>query len=122
MPNRIGLRRRALAAELSRIGKLEKQVKMLAGQIWQWIYNRGVPSFEDMTNLSKDYRALLAAERRDAETAVRELRAASQKSLGHMVRFSADPRFEPISRDPVFHELIDEITGRWVEVSRSRGL
>ncbi|MBW2543569.1 MAG: tetratricopeptide repeat protein [Deltaproteobacteria bacterium] len=68
------------------------------------------------------YRALLAAERRDAETAVRELRAASQVSLGHMARFSADPRFEPIAREPVFHELIDEITGRWIEFARSRGL
>ena len=68
------------------------------------------------------YRALLAAERKDAETAVRELRAASHKSLGHMARFSADPRFEPIAQEPVFHELIDEIAGRWIEFSESRGL
>jgi tetratricopeptide (TPR) repeat protein len=68
------------------------------------------------------YRALQAAQRRDAETAVRELRAAAAKSLGHMARFSTDPRFEPISRDPVFHELIDEIAGRWIEFARSRGL
>jgi tetratricopeptide (TPR) repeat protein len=68
------------------------------------------------------YRALLAAERRDAETAVRELRAAAAISLGHMARFSADPRFQPISREPVFHELIDEIAGRWIEFAHSRGL
>jgi len=68
------------------------------------------------------YRAVLAAERRDAATAVRELRAASQISLGHMARFSADPRFEPIARDPLFHELIYEIAGRWIEFARSRGL
>jgi len=68
------------------------------------------------------YRALLAAEQRDAETAVRELRAAAARSLGHMVRFSSDPRFEPISREPVFHELTDEIAGRWIEFANSRGL
>jgi len=68
------------------------------------------------------YRALLAAERRDAETAVGELRAAAAISLGHMARFSADPRFKPISREPVFHELIDEIAGRWIEFAHSRGL
>jgi tetratricopeptide (TPR) repeat protein len=68
------------------------------------------------------YRALLAAQRRDAETAVAELRAASQKSLGYMARFSADPRFEPIAREPAFHALIDEIAGRWIEFSRTRGL
>ncbi len=68
------------------------------------------------------YRALLAARRRDADTAVRELRASAAKGLGHMARFSADPRFQPISRDPAFQELIDEIAGRWIEFARSRGL
>ena len=68
------------------------------------------------------YRALRAARRRDAETAVRELRAAADKSLGHMARFSSDPRFQPIAREPVFHDLVDEIAGRWIEFARSRGL
>jgi tetratricopeptide (TPR) repeat protein len=39
-----------------------------------------------------------------------------------MARFSADPRFEPIAREPVFHELIDEIAGRWIEFAEARGL
>jgi tetratricopeptide (TPR) repeat protein len=68
------------------------------------------------------HRALRAARRRDAETAVAELRAAAAISLGHMARFSADPRFEPISREPVFHELTHEIAGRWIEFARSKGL
>jgi hypothetical protein len=68
------------------------------------------------------YRALLAAEQEDAETAVRELRAASKISLGHMVRFTADPRFAPISHEPVYNELIGEIAGRWIEFSREQGM
>ncbi len=60
LPNLIGLRREAMAAELARIGTPEKQIKMRVGQIWQWIYHKGATSFEDMTNLSKEYRALLA--------------------------------------------------------------
>jgi tetratricopeptide (TPR) repeat protein len=68
------------------------------------------------------YRALLAARQPDAETAVRELRAAAAISLGHMARFSADPRFKPIAQERVFQELIDEIAGRWIEYARSRGL
>ncbi len=60
LPNMIGLRREALAAELARVGTPEKQLKMRVGQVWQWIYHKGATSFEDMTNLSKDYRALLA--------------------------------------------------------------
>ena len=68
------------------------------------------------------YRAVLAAQRGDAEVAVRELRATAAISLGHVVRFSNDPRFKPISGEPVFHELVDEIAGRWIEFARSRGL
>ena len=60
LPNMIGLRREALAAELARIGTPEKQIKMRVGQIWQWIYHKGATSFDEMTNLSRDYRALLA--------------------------------------------------------------
>ena len=60
LPNIIGLRREALAAELARIGTPEKQIKMRVGQIWQWIYHKGATSFDEMTNLSRDYRALLA--------------------------------------------------------------
>ena len=67
------------------------------------------------------YRALLAAEQGDAETAVRELRAASEISLGHMVRFTGDPRFEPIAQEPVFHQLVREIAGRWIEFARTQG-
>jgi 23S rRNA (adenine2503-C2)-methyltransferase len=33
---------------------------MRAGQIWQWVYNKGVRDFAEMTNLGKDYRAALA--------------------------------------------------------------
>ncbi len=60
LPNMIGLRREALASELARIGTPEKQIKMRVGQIWQWIYHKGATSFDEMTNLSRDYRALLA--------------------------------------------------------------
>jgi hypothetical protein len=68
------------------------------------------------------YRALRAAQRRDTETAVAELRATATKSLGHMVKFSTDKRFAPISREPAFHELIGEVAGRWIEFARSRNL
>jgi 23S rRNA (adenine2503-C2)-methyltransferase len=58
--NLIGLRREALAAALASIGTPEKQIKMRTNQIWGWIYQKGVTSFDEMTTLSKDYRALLA--------------------------------------------------------------
>lgn len=60
LPNLIGLTRRQLSEALQAIDIPEKQIKMRTGQIWQWIYHKGVTSFDEMTNLSKDIRTRLA--------------------------------------------------------------
>jgi 23S rRNA (adenine2503-C2)-methyltransferase len=58
--NLVGLTRQAMRDELIAIGTPEKQAKMRVRQIWQWIYQWGVRNFDDMTNLSKSFRAELA--------------------------------------------------------------
>ena len=58
--NIVGLTRDALRAALIAAGTPEKQAKMRLGQLWQWVYHWGVRDFALMTNLAKDYRALLA--------------------------------------------------------------
>ncbi len=58
--NLVGLTRAALRQVLIDHGTPEKQAKMRVGQIWQWIYQWGVRDFAQMTNLAKDYRAMLA--------------------------------------------------------------
>ncbi|MFV0243736.1 MAG: 23S rRNA (adenine(2503)-C(2))-methyltransferase RlmN [Qingshengfaniella sp.] len=58
--NLVGLTRPALRAALIAAGTPERQAKMREGQIWQWIYQKGVRDFAAMTNLAKPYRALLA--------------------------------------------------------------
>ena len=60
LPNLVGMTRDAMRDALIAAGTSEKQAKMRVGQIWQWIYHWGVRDFADMTNLSKDYRAMLA--------------------------------------------------------------
>ncbi|MFN4202946.1 MAG: 23S rRNA (adenine(2503)-C(2))-methyltransferase RlmN [Tabrizicola sp.] len=57
--NIVGLTRDALRAALIAAGTPEKQAKMRLGQVWQWVYHWGVRDFALMTNLAKDYRALL---------------------------------------------------------------
>lgn len=57
--NLVGLTREQLRDALIEAGTPEKQAKMRLGQVWQWIYYWGVRDFAQMTNLSKDYRALL---------------------------------------------------------------
>ena len=58
--NLVGLTRAQMKDALIASGTPEKQAKMRANQIWQWIYHWGVRDFAEMTNLAKDYRATLA--------------------------------------------------------------
>ena len=58
--NLVGLTRDGMRAALIAHGTPEKQAKMRVGQIWQWIYQKGVRDFEQMTNLAKPYRTDLA--------------------------------------------------------------
>ena len=58
--NIVGLTRAQLRDALIAAGTPEKQARMRVGQVWQWVYHWGVRDFSLMTNLAKDYRALLA--------------------------------------------------------------
>ena len=58
--NLIGISRPLMRKKLLEIGTPEKQVKMRAAQLWQWIYQKGERNFSNMTNLSKNYRELLS--------------------------------------------------------------
>ncbi len=58
--NLVGLTRAGLRDALIAAGTPEDQAKMRTGQVWQWIYQKGVREFDAMTNLAKGYRALLA--------------------------------------------------------------
>ena len=60
-PGLIGLTRSGLADALRGVGVPDKQVRMRAGQIWQWLYVWGASDFSVMTNLSKGLRADLDA-------------------------------------------------------------
>jgi 23S rRNA (adenine2503-C2)-methyltransferase len=60
-PSLVGLSREALAQALGSIGVPERQLNMRVSQIWHWLYVRGAQSFEAMSSVSKELRALLAA-------------------------------------------------------------
>jgi len=60
-PSLAGLSREALRAALAAVGVPERHLRMRAGQLWSWIYVRGVTDFEAMTDISKELRAALAA-------------------------------------------------------------
>jgi len=60
-PQLIGQDRADLLAILESIGVPEKQRRMRARQLWNWLYVRGVHDFDAMTNIAKDVRSALAA-------------------------------------------------------------
>jgi 23S rRNA (adenine2503-C2)-methyltransferase len=60
-PSLVGLSREQLGASLAAIGVPERQIRMRAGQVWNWLYLRGATDFAAMTNISKDLRAALSA-------------------------------------------------------------
>jgi 23S rRNA (adenine2503-C2)-methyltransferase len=60
-PSLVGLTRVQLSAALSELGVPEPQRKMRVQQLWHWIYLRGAQTFDEMTSVSKELRAALAA-------------------------------------------------------------
>ncbi|EFL89663.1 23S rRNA (adenine(2503)-C(2))-methyltransferase RlmN [Ahrensia sp. R2A130] len=59
-PSLIGMDRADMAAALIEAGIPQKQARMRASQLWQWIYWYGHTDFAAMTNIAKDLRAKLA--------------------------------------------------------------
>ena len=58
--NLVGLTRDQMRDAFLAAGTPEKQIKMRVGQVWQWVYYWGIRDFDQMTNLARDYRQLLA--------------------------------------------------------------
>src|SRR5690242_13371465 len=54
-----GLDREAMKTALAAAGVPPKAVAMRVSQLWYWIYVHGARDFASMTNLAKDFRALL---------------------------------------------------------------
>ena len=59
-PSLVGATRAELSAALRALGLPEREVKMRAAQIWHWIYFRGAHDFDEMLNVAKPMRAVLA--------------------------------------------------------------
>lgn len=54
-----GLGRTEISEKLAAIGVPARELRMRTGQLWHWIYHRGVQSFDEMLNVSKEMRGIL---------------------------------------------------------------
>ncbi|MCL4105048.1 UNVERIFIED_CONTAM: hypothetical protein GTU68_018755 [Idotea baltica] len=69
---------------------------MRAGQIWQWIYNKGIRDFDAMTNLSKAYRAELAEHFTIALPEVVSKQVSSDGTRKYLVRIAGGHEVETV--------------------------
>ena len=95
-PNLVGLSRENLAAQLLELGVPERALKMRTGQVWHWIYHRGVQSFEHMTNVSKDLRALLSAAARIGRPKVVREQISQDGTRKWLLQFDDDEEAETV--------------------------
>ncbi|NVJ69187.1 MAG: 23S rRNA (adenine(2503)-C(2))-methyltransferase RlmN [Alphaproteobacteria bacterium] len=86
--NILGLDRAELKQAIAEIGVPEKQVRMRTTQVWHWVYHRGVTSFDDMTNVSKDVRAKLAEHFIIKRPEIVEAQYSEDGTRKYLVRFS----------------------------------
>src|SRR5437868_5907477 len=56
----VGLTKAQIRHELEAAGRDERQAKLRAKQIWQWIYNSGVSDFSEMSDVAKPQRVWFA--------------------------------------------------------------
>ncbi len=61
LPTLAGRGSEGLRAALADVGVPEKQLRMRVEQLWSWLYVRGITSFDQMTDVSKDLRGRLSA-------------------------------------------------------------
>ncbi|MFY0693233.1 MAG: 23S rRNA (adenine(2503)-C(2))-methyltransferase RlmN [Paracoccaceae bacterium] len=94
--NIVGLTRDQLRAALIDAGTPEKQAKMRVGQIWQWVYQKGVRDFDVMTNLAKDYRAMLAEKFEIAVPEVVSRQVSADGTRKYLVRIAGGHEVEVV--------------------------
>ena len=96
VPNLIGMTRPQLREALIAAGTPEKQAKMRVGQIWQWLYQKGVHDFEAMTNLAKPFRATLAEHFRIARPEIVTRQVSEDGTRKYLLRIEGGHEVEAV--------------------------
>jgi 23S rRNA (adenine2503-C2)-methyltransferase len=94
--NLVGLTRDEMRVALIASGTPERQAKMRVGQIWAWIYQKGVRDFDVMTNLAKAYRVELAEKFEIAIPEVVSRHVSSDGTRKYLVRIAGGHEVETV--------------------------
>ena len=98
----IGLDRAELAEALTSIGVADKQARMRAGQLWNWLYLRGVDHFAGMSNISKSLREDLDAEFSIARPEIAEEQVSNDGTRKWLLRFPPRGAGQPVDVETVY--------------------
>jgi len=90
--NLVGLDRAELAAEMAAFGA----EPFRARQLWHWIYHRGATAFDQMTTLSKAFRASLAERYVVARPEIARALASTDGTRKWLLRFSDGQEIESV--------------------------
>ena len=91
-----GLSLPRLRETLVGIGLPEKQAKMRASQLRRWLHHAGAQSFDEMTNVSKDMRADLAAKFTTARPEIAEHKVSVDGTEKWLVQFGPNVEGESV--------------------------
>jgi len=92
LKNLVGLDRAELAAEMAAFGA----EPFRARQLWHWIYHRGATSFDEMTSLSKAFRATLTERYTVARPTVSRALASLDGTQKWLLRFGDGQEVESV--------------------------
>jgi len=100
--NLIGLDRSELCAALIAAGVPEKQSRMRASQLWQWIYWYGHQNFSAMSNIAKPLRVLLESKFTLARPELVEEQSSEDGTRKWLFRFPPRGAGRPVEVETVY--------------------
>ncbi|MCG8507318.1 MAG: 23S rRNA (adenine(2503)-C(2))-methyltransferase RlmN, partial [Sphingomonadales bacterium] len=92
----LGLSRGELRDALIAAGVPDGRARMRTGQIWHWVYHRGVTDFADMQNVSKDVRALLEERFRVSRPEIVSAQYSEDGTRKYLLRFTDGSEAETV--------------------------
>jgi 23S rRNA (adenine2503-C2)-methyltransferase len=103
-PSLVGLSKAEIASRLAITGISERDAKMRASQLWNWIYVNGVTDFERMTNVQKGFRQTLADSFQLERPEIVSEQVSIDGTRKWLFRFRdpANPRLPPVEIETVY--------------------
>jgi 23S rRNA (adenine2503-C2)-methyltransferase len=100
----VGLTRTELAAALAGTGLAEREAKMRASQLWNWIYVHGATDFERMSNIQRGVRQKLADSFAITRPEIVTEQVSSDGTRKWLFRFrdAENPRLPPVEVETVY--------------------